>query len=78
VVKILIWKLLAYIPFSFLLLGVRFQVSVFSTAAGRRNDQFDRKTDYSVAESGTSTAVGQKNVQSDQKRNFDPVKFPKK
>jgi hypothetical protein len=53
VVKILISRLSIFTLFLFLLMSVRFQVSVFSEASGRRDDQFDQKTDYSVAESDT-------------------------
>jgi hypothetical protein len=42
VVKILISRLLIFILFLFLLMSVRFQVSVFSGASGLKSGQFDQ------------------------------------
>jgi hypothetical protein len=57
-VKILILVCLTFILFIFLFLGVRFQVSVFSEASGRRDDQIDQKTDSSVVELDTRICDG--------------------
>jgi len=47
-VKILILDRLTLFLFLFLILGVRFQVSVFIASSGQQNGQFNRKRNFGL------------------------------